>query len=1101
MKRISAMLLSTLLVVATLFSPASAQKRNRKSTPSASVAIPDSLFQGIPFRSVGPALMSGRIADIAIHPSNDNIWYVAVGSGGVWKTTNAGTTWKPIFDNEGSYSIGCVTIDPSNPYVIWVGTGENVGGRHVGFGDGIYKSTDGGNSWKNMGLKNSEHLSKIIVHPTNSDIIWVAAQGPLWSSGGERGLYKSIDGGQSWKKTLGNSQWTGVTDLVIDSRDPNRLYAATWDRHRTVAVLLNGGPNSGLHRSIDGGETWEILKNGIPNQNLGKIGLAISPQNPDVLYAAIEMELKKGGVFKSTDRGSTWVKQSNTISGGTGPHYYQELYASPHHEDKLYFMNNYLLVSDDGGKSFYKHNKNNKHVDNHAIAFKKKDKDYLLIGTDGGLYESFDLGNNWRFMENLPITQFYKIAVDDAEPFYNIYGGTQDNNTQGGPSRTDNLSGIRNADWKVVLYGDGHQPATEPGNPDILYAEWQEGGLTRIDVTTGEVMNIQPQPAKGEMTERFNWDAPILVSPHNPTTIYFASNRVWKSENRGDEWTSISGDLTKNQNRIEMPIMGKTQSWENAWDVYAMSNYNTITSISESPVQKGLLYAGTDDGLLQVSDNDGESWRKVVVNNMPGVPATAFINDIKADMFDANTVYVSLDNHKYGDFKPYLMKSTDKGSTWKSLKGNLPDRLLVWRLVQDHVNANLLFVGTEFGVYFTVDGGASWTQLKGGVPTISFRDLAIQKRENDLIGGTFGRGIYILDDYTFLRDISNEELKKEGTLFPTRDADWYIPRSVIDFSDRQGSQGAEHFVADNPAFGAVFTYYLRDSLKSKTQIRKDYEKTLKNKNIPFPGWDQLEEEMNESLAKVWIVIKDNQGNIVRRVKAFNKSGFNRVNWDLRYPSFDIVKLNQTKTTNYFNSGKGRLAPPGDYTATLYTQTQSEFTQLDDPINFKVIPLRKGALEGSSPEVATAYWDRYYQANSKYETLSLMVKTGLKRVTAMQVAATNSMAELGEVDDSLEKVRQDLLDLEVAMFGNRAKRVIGEKTLHPIGERLMFIMIGFSKSTYGPTANHEASLSVVNEQLNEIKPRLEASKNSLDELSRLLKEKGAPWVEGDDLWKE
>jgi len=466
--------------------------------------------------------MSGRIADIAIDPTNENIWYVAVGSGGVWKTENAGTTFKPVFDKQVSFSIGCVTIDPNNPFVIWVGTGENVGGRHMGFGDGIYNSEDGGESWTNMGLKKSEHISKIAVHPENSDVIVVAAQGPLWSKGGERGFYKSMDGGKSWKKTLGDEEYTGVTDFVIDPRDPNRIYAATWQHHRTVAAWMGGGEKTKINLSTDGGDTWKELKTGLPDGKMGKIGLAISPQNPDVVYAAIELNRTKGGFYRSSNRGASWTKMSDPVAGATGPHYYQEIYVSPHKFDRVYFMDNPLWVTEDGGKNFSQVNTLDKHVDNHSITFKQSDPNYILVGTDGGVYESFDLGATWRYMENIPVTQFYKVALDDTEPFYNIYGGTQDNSTQGGPSRTDNLTGIRNSDWSVVLNWDGHQPATEPGNPDILYAERQSGNLSRIDMTTGEVTDIQPQPGEDEGSERFNWDAPILVSPHTPSTIFLA---------------------------------------------------------------------------------------------------------------------------------------------------------------------------------------------------------------------------------------------------------------------------------------------------------------------------------------------------------------------------------------------------------------------------------------------------------------------------------------------------------------------------------------------------------------------------------------------------
>ena len=582
------------------------------------------------FRNVGPAFLSGRIADIAIHPKNESIWYVAVGSGGVWKTQNAGTTWTPIFDDESTYTTGCITLDPSNPEIVWVGSGENVGGRHVAYGDGVYRSLDGGKNWKNMGLKKSEHISEIIVHPHNSDIVWVASQGPLWSKGGERGLYKTTNGGISWSRVLGNNEWTGVTDIMIDPRDSNILYAATWDRHRTVAALMGGGPGTAIYRSDDGGDTWKILKNGLPNNpdsngdgiideedlpssNMGKIGLAISPQNPDVIYAAIELDRTKGGVYRSEDRGETWDKMSDTVSGGTGPHYYQELYASPHKFDRLYLMNVRVLTSEDGGKTFVQLKEKNKHSDNHAIVFKKDDPNYIMIGTDAGIYESFDLAETWRYIKNLPLTQFYKVAVNNAEPFYHIFGGTQDNGSAGGPSATDEREGIANKHWYKTLFADGHQSATDPVYNDIIYAETQQGGLYRIDLTTGEQVSIQPKAKEGEPHERFNWDAPILVSPHDPSRLYFASYRVWKSESRGDDWEVISGDLTRNEDRITLPIMGRQQSWDNSWDVGAMSNYNTITSLAESPVQEGLIYAGTDDGFIQVTENGGDSWRKIPV--------------------------------------------------------------------------------------------------------------------------------------------------------------------------------------------------------------------------------------------------------------------------------------------------------------------------------------------------------------------------------------------------------------------------------------------------------------------------------------------------------
>lgn len=1058
--------------------------------------LSDKTFSGLKFRSVGPALMSGRIADIAIHPNDNNTWYVAVGSGGVWKTENSGTTWKPIFDDQSSYSIGCVTIDHNNPHVIWVGTGENVGGRHVGYGDGIYRSCDGGETWENMGLKESHHISKIIIHPENSDILWVAAQGPLWSKGGDRGLYKTIDGGKNWKKVLGDDEWVGVTDILIDPRNPDWLYAATWQRHRNVAAYMGGGPGSGIHRSANSGRTWEKLSKGLPESNMGKIGLAISPQNPDVIYAAIELDRRTGGVFRSANRGVSWEKQSEAVSGATGPHYYQELYASPHQFDRLYLVDVRMQISDDGGKTFRKMKEEHKHSDNHSLAFRMDDPDYLLVGTDGGIYESFDLAENWRFVANLPVTQFYKVAVDDAEPFYNIYGGTQDNNTQGGPSRTDNLNGIQNSDWFITLGGDGHQPATEPGNPNIVYCEWQQGNLTRVDVTTGETVYIQPQPEIDEDYERYNWDAPILVSPHSPTRLYFASQRVWRSDNRGDSWTAISGDLTRDQERITLPIMEKTWSWDSPWDVAAMSTYNTITSLAESPLKEGLIYAGTDDGLIQVTEDGGKSWRKIEVGDLPDVPKTAFVNDIKADLFDANTVYIVLDNHKFGDLNPYLLKSTNRGKSWKSIKGNLPERTLIWRIVQDHVKPNLLFTATEFGIFFTIDSGNKWTKLTGDVPTISFRDLAIQRRENDLVGASFGRSFYILDDYTVLRHVSEKQLKKEATLFPTRKAWWYIPRPKLSFSPK-GSQGAAYFTAPNPPFGAVFTYYLAEELKTIKTVRREKEKELikENKNVPFPGWDKIEAERRQEEPSIWLTVKDANDNVVRRIKAANKKGFNRIAWDLRFPADDAIGDIDNPDGDFI----GAMVSPGKYTVTLSKQVDGISTDLSKAMLFEVERLRKGALSGANPEQVSAFWQKTEKLNGVITATLKAVENALKRVGALQKALLRTPTVPGKLDNELHKIKQKLLEFDGQLNGNRSKREIGEDRNPTIARRKNVAAMGTSNSTYGPTPLHQRSLEIAEIQYKNLKSELDNILTvQLPGLEKALRDAGAPWIEGQPL---
>ena len=1057
-------------------------------------------FSGMEFRSIGPAFASGRIADIAIHPDDENTWYVAVGSGGVWKTTNAGTTWMPIFDGQAVYSIGCITIDPNNPSTIWVGTGENIGGRHVSFGDGIYRSRDGGKSWTNMGLTESQHISKIIVHPDNSDVLWVAAQGPLWNSGDERGLYKSTDGGETWTKTLGDDEWTGVTDILIDPRNPDLLYAATWDRHRNVAAYMGGGPGSGIHRSTDGGETWEELKGGLPGSNMGKIGLAISPQQPDVLYAAIELDRRTGGIYRSTDRGSSWSKMSDAVSGATGPHYYQELYASPHAFDRIYLVDVRIQVSDDGGRTVRRLSERHKHSDNHAIAFKMDDPDYLMIGTDGGIYESFDLAQTWRFIDNLPITQYYKVAVDDAEPFYNVYGGTQDVNTHGGPSRTDNVHGIVNGDWFITLFGDGHQPATEPGNPDIMYSEWQQGNLCRIDRTTGEIVYIQPQPAAGEDYERFNWDAPILVSPHNPTRLYFASQRVWRSDNRGDSWTAISEDLTRDEDRITFPIMGQTWSWDAPWDVLAMSNYNTITSLAESPLQEGLIYAGTDDGLLQVTENGGGDWRTIEVGSISGVPSTAFVNDIKADLHDANTVYVALDNHKFGDLSPYLIKSTDRGQTWSSISSTLPEKTLVWRIVQDHVSANLLFLATEFGIFFTVDAGENWVQMKGGLPTISFRDLAIQRRENDLVGASFGRSFYILDDYAPLREVTEEQLEQEATLFATRKAWWYVPRPIVGFGGK-GNQGASYYVADNPPFGAVFTYFLSEGLTTDKQTRRKAEGELAEdgEDIPFPGWDALEAERRQEAPKIWLTVRDASGSVVRRLSGPTSQGIHRVDWDLSYPNNSAMSLNASGNANEQSSF---MAAPGEFTVQLSKEVDGEITALSEPMAFTVERLREGALTGVGPEAVAAFWRETEDVFRDMSITDASLENAMTRVSAMRNALARSTSEPGDLDSRLANVRGMLLDLEERLDGNQTKQEIGEKVNPTVGSRLGAVFTGVSRSTYGPTPNLRQSLDIAKDELATIKRELATIVNrEIPGLEQALMEAGAPWIHGQALPRE
>ena len=1045
-----------------------------------------STFKAMELRSIGPAYMSGRIADIAIDQNNPSTWYTAVGSGGVWKTTNAGTTWTPIFDDQPVYSIGDVTIAPSNSNIIWVGTGENNGGRHISFGDGVYKSVDGGQTWKNMGLSKSEHVSDIIIHPTNPDIVWVSAQGPLWSGGGERGLYKTTDGGETWKQVLTPAdKWTGVTSLLIDPRNPDKLYAATWARQRSIGAYVGTNEGAGIHTSNDGGETWTELKTGLPEGNMGKIGMAISPMNPDVIYATIETDNRGGGFYRSADQGASWTKMSDEVGGGTGPHYYQEIFADQHQFDRVYIASNYSKVSDDGGKTWTPINTKRKHVDDHAMAFHPTDPDFVLMGSDGGIYMSHDRMANWRFMANLPLTQFYKVAPDDSTPFYKIYAGAQDNSTQGGPSRTMREEGIKNKDWFLTLGGDGHGPATEPGNPDIVYSQWQQGNLTRVDMKTREGVYIKPQPLPGDPAERYNWDAPINVSAHDPARIYFASQRVWRSDDRGDSWRAVSGDLTKNGNRMHSPLMGRTWSVEAGWDLYAMTEFHTIANFAESPVDENILWAGTDDGIIQVTTNGGKSWKKIELDDIRGIPANSYVNDIRADLYDPNTVYVALDNHKYGDYKPYLIKSTNLGKSWTSLAEDLPEKHLVWRIVQDHVNKDLLFIGTEFGVFFSVNGGKKWVELDGGMPTISTRDVKIQRRENDLVAGTFGRGIYILDDYAPLRSLTEKSMQQDAILFgPSRPVKWF----QLD-DNHTDSDGDDRFVAKNPEHGATFTYYLKDSLLTAKEKRQEADnKAVEDKKYPkYPSWEAVEAENQEAEPAVYIEVRDSEGDIIKRVDGKTKKGLHRLTWDMKYASTNPLTEKDSKNN-------GLMALPGSYTATLFKRVGTEVTPLSEPVSFELAAIVEGALEGATPQEMEVYGSAVSDAQKRAISATTVLKHLKDTMALLRTAIDRTPSDIAKLEAQFAAIQEEIHAVNRQFYGLKSRDRMGIKPAN-IMSRLRYARSALG-SSYGPTAQHKDQLGYANDSLDSAVARIGTLQSTaVPALQQAVVEAGGPWTSG------
>jgi len=924
-------------------------------------------FKDFPFRSIGPGLTSGRISDVAIDPKNPSIWYVAAAAGSLWKTDNRGNTFTPIFDRYGAYSLGAVTIDPRDSSIVWLGTGENNNQRSVSFGDGIYKSTDAGATWKRMGLENSEHIQNIVVDPRNSNVVYVTAIGPLWAPGGNRGLYKTTDGGQTWKAVLTISPDTGVTDMVMDPKKPDVIYAAALQRRRAVGQLIGGGPESGLYKSTNGGGTWTKLTKGLPSVEMGRIGLGINWRDPKIVYALVTAQKGEGGFFRSNDAGATWTRIGKQVQTGRrggapaggeqpegrgapaddwyrggDPGDYNEIFVDAHDPETIWSTQTNIDRSTDGGKTWTQVPLPGVHVDHHDIVFDPADPKHDIIANDGGLYESWDGLRTFRHFTNLPLSQFYRVSTDNAKPFYHVCGGAQDNGSICGPSRTVNRVGIRTSDWINSGGGDGFQGRVDPEDPNIVYSQSQEGALQRLDLRTGQSTTIRPtarnttggppapQPDAsaapggrgaggqgggrgGGRFGRWQWDSPLIISPHSARRLYFAGERVYRSDDRGDSWNAISGDLTRQLDATKIPIMGKVWPTDSVAFNQATTTLSTITALDESPLLEGLIIAGTDDGVVQITEDDGKQWRKI--ESFPDVPEHTYVTDVYASPRDAGTIFVTLNNYLRGDFKPYIARSADRGRTWTLVSGDLPVRSGVWSIVQDDLNPNLLFAGLEFGVYFTVDGGSHWVQLTGGIPTSQARDLTIQRREKDLVVGTFGRGAYILDDYTALRDITPATLAEDARLYPLRDAYLY---------DVLGQVGATWGdpTTPNPPYGAVFTYSVGQP----------------------PASD----------AKLVLTIADDTGKQIRRLDLSKETGVHRVAWDLRGDTPPPAAGarggpggagGETPPEGaQFPGGRGRQGGPaaaaGRYRATLGKQSGDTVSPIGQPQTFFVVPLSR-----------------------------------------------------------------------------------------------------------------------------------------------------------------
>ena len=1059
------------------------RSRDPMSTPT---------FNGLRFRSLGPAFTSGRVIGFAVDPTNAAKYFVASASGGVWKTINNGTTWTSVFDREGSYSIGCIALDPKNPLTVWVGTGENNSQRSVSYGNGLYRSDDGGKTWRNVGLKTSEHIGRIAIDPKDSNIVYVAAQGPLWGPGGDRGLFKTTDGGKTWKNILNISENTGVTDVAIDPNNPETIYAASYQRRRHMFTLIDGGPESAIYKSIDAGATWNKLRAGLPANDMGRIGLAVSPVDSNVIYATIESTDRKGGIFRSSDRGGSWEKRNEFDAGAM---YYAHVVADPKEVDRIYVMNVFLMVSDDGGRTLRRLGERSKHVDNHEIWIDPSNNDHYLVGCDGGVYESYDRGSNWTFKANLPVTQFYDITTDNATPFYNVFGGAQDNYAFGGPSRTRNASGIINADWFVTQGGDGFRTQVDPEDPNTIYAELQTGNIVRDDKRTGERIGIQPQPGRNEDPLRWNWDSPFIISPHSHTRLYFAADKLFRSDDRGDTWKVISGQLSRGLDRDKLPVMGKVWSMDAVAKNQSTAFFGNASALAESQKKEGLIYVGTDDGLLQITEDGGKNWRKV--EKVGDVPELAYVSRIVTSNHDANTVYVAFENHQNADFKPYLFKSTDAGRTWTSIKANLPANWPVWSIAEDHVNPNLLFVGTEFGLFFTIDGGQKWIQIRGGLPTIQIRDLVIQKRENDLVVGTFGRGIYILDNYTPLRSVTPEMLKADA-LFPVKDALMYIQAQPLGGRGKS-FQGESFFTAENPAFGATFTYYLKEELKTKKTRRQEAERAAARSGaqINLPNAAALSAEEEEEAPAVIFSISDSSGKVLRRLTGPTTAGMQRVTWDLRYPAPSLPPPPNPEGEDPFNEGPaGPLVMPGTYKVTAAKRVNGVMTPIGHEQEFQVVVDGQDRMNPADRIALVEFQTKVVRLQRAVQGATQAANGLTPRFVAIRRAlidTPNAPESLLSEAVALEKRKNEILR---ALSGDSALRARNINLPPSINERVGEIVGGQRMSTARPTQTqidqYAAAAAEFEGTLNQLRQLIEVD---LQKLEKQMEAAGAPWTPG------
>ncbi|MDQ1729633.1 MAG: hypothetical protein QOD33_1758 [Pyrinomonadaceae bacterium] len=1017
--------------------PASAQDKSENK-------LDDTFLKNLEFRSIGPANMGGRIDDIAVVENNPSTFYVGAATGGLWKTTNNGTTFEPIFDAQSSTSIGDIAIAPSDASIIWVGSGEPNNRQSSSWGDGVYRSLDAGKTWTNMGLRDTKHIARVVIDSRDPSIVYVAALGHLWGPNKERGVFKTTDAGKTWTNVLFINEDTGVTDLAIDPESPLTLYAAAYQRRRTPWGFNGGGASSAIYKTVDGGANWTKLTKGLPEGITGRIGLDIYRRNPNTVYALIENN--KGGVFRSDDRGETWRKMSDMDSR---PMYYSQVRVDPNNDQRIWQLAAPMYFSEDGGKNWATSFGQRIHGDFHAMWIDPANSDHVLAGSDGGLEVSYDRGRTWDFINTIPLGQFYEVSLDNQKPFW-VYGGLQDNGSWSGPSGTLNQEGITNDDWFRTGGGDGFYSVVDPSDPSIVYVESQNGSVSRLELKTGERKSIKPEARPGEKRYRFDWNSPIVISPHNNHTIYFAGNRVFRSTDRGTTWT-WSDDLTKDQDREKLPIMGALPDKTTLSRHDGVETFGQIVTLAESPIKEGLLYAGTDDGNLQVSRDSGKTWKNIT-DKVPGVPKNTYVSRVAPSRYSEGTAYLTLDGHRADDYSTYVFVTTDFGESWKAIKSNLPAGVTA-RVIREHPrNQNLLFLGTEFGAYVSWDRGGRWTRLKGNLPLVRIDDIQIHARDNALVLATHGRSVWILDDLSPLERAADSVLAADIHLFDV------APATHFRLYGRKGDTGHKWFAAPNPPYGAVINYYLKDKPKDDVKI----------------------------------TITDASGAVVRDLKGPKEAGLSRVVWDLRLNPPAQPPEGQGGGGGFFGAPRGPRVRPGEYTIKIAaadkTATGNVLVQEDPRI--QIVAADRGKLD----EAIAKTYALQKSADAARKTMQSL-KT---QITTLQTSLKDNPDVSKATNESIQKLLDQLATIQKKLVaapdstGSAGPALPDEP--RPLLSQISGIAFGLDNYTAAPTQDELVRIADLSQQLRDLLAELNKfTAEDVNNLNKQLRDSGLQFL--------